>query len=145
MFSQLHLYNSHSCRVCQIIMLSIMGLLRSTVNPGGARWGRSLLISAPNLDSLLRLGRVSSQSSRGLLGGMLACIQQIVIGSSQLISSFRITVILRRTPFNIAFVPVCKRAHAELSKAKCLNVSAITTEITITRLNIITSTFNCIF
>ena len=59
-----------------------------TVNPGGGRWGRSLLISAPNLDPLLRLGQVSSKSLRGLLGGMLAYIQQIVVGSSILSNLF---------------------------------------------------------
>ena len=56
----------------------------SAVNPGGARWGRSLLISAPNFDPLLRLGRVSSQSPRGPLGAGHACVhkQQRVLGSS---------------------------------------------------------------
>ena len=38
------------------------------VNPCGARRGQSLLISAPNLDPLLQLGRVSFQSPRGPLG-----------------------------------------------------------------------------
>ena len=51
-------------------------------NPGEARWGQSpprrqsLLISAPNLDPLLQLGQVSSQSPRGPLGGH-ACVHTV--------------------------------------------------------------------
>ena len=58
---------------------------KTTVDPGGARWEwspprrRSLLISAPNLDPLLWLRRVSSQSPRGPLEGH-ACVH--TIGSS---------------------------------------------------------------
>ena len=68
-----------------------------TVNPGRARWERNLLISAPNLDPLLQLGWVPSQSPRGPLGGH-ACMnrnwQQYII--KKLILSFRVTVILHR-------------------------------------------------
>ena len=73
--------------------------VRCAVNPGRARWGQSLLISTPKPDPLLRLGRVSSQSPRGPLGGH-ACVhtansnwQQYII---KLISSFQMMVILCR-------------------------------------------------
>ena len=83
------------------------------VNPGGARWGRSLLISAPNLDPLLRLGRISSQSPRGPLGGH-ACVHTANSDWQQyIISSFRMTVILRREMSGCSNAVYCENIQLE--------------------------------
>ena len=67
----------HTIHALQLLDVSVFKSFKShfskAVNPGRARWGRSLHISTPNLNPLMRLRWVSSQSPRGPLGGH-ACV-----------------------------------------------------------------------